>query len=105
MEAMLRITSETTNNGIRLKLEGTLEGLWVPELLNVWREAKCSAQGRGVSIDLTSVHRIDRAGEYLLALIRRCGSQLVGSGVLMTELIESIERDWAAGKEEVSHVQ
>lgn len=92
---MLRVTSVSGAEGIRLRLEGDLEGLWVPELLNAWREAQCAANGRLVSVDLTSVQRIDKAGEYLLALIRRCGSQLVGSGVLMTDLIETIEREWA----------
>ena len=105
---MLRITTENKTDRVNLKLEGSLDGLWVPELLNSWREARCAANGRTISIDLTAVHRIDKAGEYLLALIRRCGSQLLGSGVLVNDLIQTIERDWAqseATNEKVSNVQ
>jgi len=105
---MLRITTENKTDRVNLKLEGTLDGLWVPELLESWREAKCLANGRTIRIDLTAVYRIDKAGEYLLALIRCGGSQLLGSGVLVNDLIQTIERDWAqsgAANEKVSNVQ
>lgn len=91
---MLRISSQETADRVTLKLEGTLDGIWVSELLSAWRAAHPSLAHRNLYVDLTSVDRVDRAGEYLLVLIYRSGGRLVGSGVVLTELIQSIARDW-----------
>jgi ABC-type transporter Mla MlaB component len=91
---MLRITSQEAADRISLKLEGTLGGAWVSELLSAWRALHRNLAGRNLYVDLTSVDRLDRAGEYLLVLIHLSGGRLLGSGVMVTDLIQSIARDW-----------
>jgi len=43
---------------------------------------------------LTAVEHADRAGKYLLALLRCSGAHLIASGTLMTELVRTIAGDW-----------
>ncbi len=92
---MLRITTEAETQKVTLKLEGELTGIWVSELFDAWRAALPTRGFRALSIDLSAVGRVDKAGEYLLALVRCVGStQLVGSGIITCDLIGSIARDW-----------
>jgi ABC-type transporter Mla MlaB component len=91
---MLRITVHDGPDHISLKLEGALAGPWVAELEDSWRATRQTLEGRALRLDLTAVHRVDRAGGYLLALLRRSGVQLIASGTLMTELVHSITGDW-----------
>ena len=57
-----------------------------------------AAAGRCLRLDLTAVDRVDSAGNYLLALLRRSGAQLIASGTAMNELVQSIARDWPLNK-------
>ena len=91
---MLRITSRQETEKITLKLEGELTGVWVSELLDAWRGALLTPGYRSLFIDLTAVSRFDKAGEYLLALMRSNGTELIGSGVVTADLIRCITRDW-----------
>jgi anti-anti-sigma regulatory factor len=91
---MLRITVQPEADCIRLKLEGDLAGIWVGEVEHSWRET-CSARGdRPLYLDLTDVVRVDRAGQYLLGLLRCSGAHLIASGTQMTELVRTIEDSW-----------
>ena len=90
---MLRIT-ETTKGGTLLKLEGSLTGIWVTELENAWRAAQTGPPEVAISIDLSEVDQVDKAGRYLLALLCERGVRLVASGVLMPPLLSSISCDW-----------
>ncbi|HZO40369.1 MAG TPA: hypothetical protein VFE97_14190 [Methylomirabilota bacterium] len=91
---MLRITVQPEADRIRLKLEGDLAGIWVGEVEHSWRET-CSARGdRPLYLDLTDVVRVDRAGQYLLGLLRCSGAHLIASGTQMTELVRTIEDSW-----------
>ena len=92
--AMLRITVEPSPTAVRLRLEGNIGGAWVSELEDCWRSTSSSLGGRPLCLDLTAVERVDMAGRYLLALMRRDGTQLIASGALMTELVRSLEGDW-----------
>lgn len=95
---MLRITTEIEPAAVTLKLEGDLTGVWVSELLDAWRAAARNPSARVLQIDLTRVGRVDKAGEYLLALVRStCGAQLISSGLITAGLIRGIARDWPAG--------
>ena len=49
---------------------------------------------RRLYLDLTAVGHVDRAGKYLLALLRCSGTDLIASGTLMTELVRTIAGDW-----------
>jgi ABC-type transporter Mla MlaB component len=77
-----------------LKLEGNLVGVWVTELEDCWRSAHSSLEGRSLCVDLVGVEQVDRAGRYLLALMRRNGARLIASGAVMTELVRTISGDW-----------
>ena len=91
---MLRITVEPELDRIRLKLEGDLAGPWVGEVEQSWL-ATCAMRGdRPLYLDLTGVQNVDRAGRYLLGLMRCSGAYLVASGVQMTALVRTIEDNW-----------
>jgi ABC-type transporter Mla MlaB component len=96
---MLRITVQPSPMQVRLKLEGNLRGAWVLELEDCWRSANLSLDGRPLCLDLTAVEHVDRAGRYLLALMRRNGAQLIASGTAMTELVRSLEGNWPLTEE------
>jgi|RhiMetdeSRZDD1v2_1073273.scaffolds.fasta_scaffold12735_12 ABC-type transporter Mla MlaB component len=91
---MLRITVQPEQDRIRLKLEGDLAGIWVAEVEESWREASSACDDRPLYLDLTDVVRVDRAGRYLLGLLRCSGAHLVASGIRMTELVRCIESRW-----------
>jgi anti-anti-sigma regulatory factor len=91
---MLRITSLDELDRVTLKLEGSLVGVWVAEFEDFWRAASSRLDGRPLYLNMNGVERVDRAGTYLLALLRQRGAQWVTSGTLMTELVRSIEEDW-----------
>lgn len=97
---MLRITTESEPLKITLKLEGDLTGVFVTELFDAWREAIPALGQRALCIDLSAVYRVDKAGEYLLALVRSTAStQLLGSGIFSRDLIRNIARDWPCANE------
>ncbi len=91
---MLRITVTPESDRIRLKLEGDLAGTWVTELEESWRAAHSIRGDRRLDLDLTAVEHVDRAGKYLLALLRCSGAHLLASGTLMPELVRTIASDW-----------
>jgi ABC-type transporter Mla MlaB component len=92
---MLRITTEAEPKKVTLKLEGELTGIWVSELFDAWRAALPTLGFRVLSIDLSAVGRVDKAGEYLLALMRcTTGTLLTGCGIVSRDLVSSIARDW-----------
>jgi ABC-type transporter Mla MlaB component len=92
--AMLRIKTQKSAERVSLALAGDLTGVWVSEFSSVWRKAHCSLGGRVLSVDLSDVTRVDKAGEYLLALIRCSGSELTGSGLVIGDLLETIASNW-----------
>jgi len=91
---MLRITVQPNPREVRIKLEGKLAGAWVAELEDCVRSAHSTLGGRPLCLDLSAVEQVDRAGRYLLALLRRQGAQFVAAGAMMTELVRSIAGDW-----------
>src|SRR5512144_1945318 len=93
---MLKITIETEDTGVALKLEGELAGTWVRELETCWRlVARASAlRALPVSVDLADCSRVDDAGQYLLALLHLNGTRLAAKGVAMTELVASLSKEW-----------
>jgi ABC-type transporter Mla MlaB component len=91
---MLRITVQPEADRIRLKLEGDLVGIWVGEVEESWRQTWSARDDRPLYLDLTDVVRVDRAGRYLLGLLRCRGARLLASGAQMTELVRTIEETW-----------
>jgi hypothetical protein len=95
---MLRITVQNTPQQVTLKLEGNLAGSWVMELEDSWRAAGSNAGSRSLCVDLTSVDNVDNAGKYLLALLHDRGVELIASGLVMTDLVASIDEEWRCRK-------
>lgn len=87
---MLRITTETHDNEITLRLEGRLAGPWVDELATCWGRLSEAACG-SVTVDLTGVTFVDEAGKALLSLLGRKGTALRASGCLTRALVEEIK--------------
>jgi anti-anti-sigma regulatory factor len=73
-----------------LELEGRLAGAWVCELEHCWHAAKASHPNRTLAVDLTGVSFIDQAGWYLLQLMHRDGVRLVGSGLMLQDILDHI---------------
>jgi ABC-type transporter Mla MlaB component len=89
---MLRITVDERVDHTSLRLEGDLSGPWVSELEDSWRAARMA--GRRLSVDLTEVDHVDRAGRYLLALMGIHDTVLLGAGAEMTDLLQTITNNW-----------
>jgi len=89
---MLRITVDDGVDHISLRLECDISGPWVSELEDSWRAAR--VLGRRLSVDLTEVQYVDRAGRYLLALIGIYNTVLLGAGAEMTDLLQTITNNW-----------
>jgi ABC-type transporter Mla MlaB component len=96
---MLKISNDTDDSRIRLKLEGELAGTWVRDLETSWRLAAraTSTSSKPVWVDLADCSQVDGAGQYLLALLHVNGTRLVASGVEMTGLVESLASEWPVG--------
>jgi anti-anti-sigma regulatory factor len=86
---MLRITPHENDGTIRLKLEGMLKGIWVPEMERCWRKAS-SDKNKALIVDLTEVEFVDTAGRYLLALMHVHGASFVAATPLMSDLVTEI---------------
>ncbi len=97
--AMLRITVEHSPSQVRLKLEGNLAGAWVAELEDCWRSAHSILNGRSLCVDLSAVEQVDRAGRYLLALMRGNRARLIAPGAVMTELVRTLSGDGPLSEE------
>jgi anti-anti-sigma regulatory factor len=90
---MLRITVQPEPDLIRLKLEGDLAGTWVSEVEESWLATYAMRGDRPLYLDLTGVVHVDRAGRYLIGLMRCSGAHLIASGTQMTELVRTI-KNW-----------
>ena len=87
---MLKITLHDATGQPCLELEGRLAGAWVCELEHCWHTAKAHHPHRTLSVDLTGISFIDQAGQYLLQLMHRDGVRLVGSGLMLQDLLDHI---------------
>lgn len=87
---MIRISVENGPLTTRLKLEGKLAHEWVGEAQKAWAEL-ASRRNKKMIVDLFDVSFVDAAGWQLLAEMHHAGARLVGSGPLISALIEEIE--------------
>lgn len=77
---MLRITSEETGTGTKLRLEGKLKGAWVAELEALYLTRKRAGIKTPLMLEVDELTEADQAGKLLLALIQREGGILVHTG-------------------------
>jgi len=100
---MLRITDvvDTSSDGRStwtLKLEGSLDGEWLPELRRAWRRAQEAAAGAAIRVHLADVRFVDAAARTLLADMYRAGVEIVARGVVAVEIRDDIVRRAAADR-------
>lgn len=65
----MRITVQTQDNVVTIKLEGRIVNRGVDELHRVWQELVPSLGSRRLSVDLRGLTFVDSAGRQLLAEI------------------------------------
>ena len=87
---MVRVTVEDLGNALRLKVEGRLGGLWVPELEQCWRRLAARSPGVTLIVDLTHTEFVDLAGKYLLSLMYQSGVQLTANSPYMKTMLAEI---------------
>ena len=89
---MLRITVLNDDSGsTRLKLEGKLAHEWVYEAEKTWKELPPANENEILIVDLLAVSFVDDDGRRLLTEMHKTGAELVGSGPLISPLIEEIK--------------
>jgi len=98
---MLRISIEHGPLTTRFKLEGKLSHEWVSEAEKAWTALAALDGKKKVVVDLFDVAYVDELGWKLLARMRHTGATLLGSGPLMSAVIEDIE-DAEATQEELA---
>jgi len=85
-----------------MKLEGKLAHEWVDEARNAWVALSGANGETEIVVDLLNVSFVDEAGHGLLADIRHAGAELMGSGPLVSALIDEIEEAESAGSRDAS---
>ena len=88
---MLRIHTETSPDGITLRLEGKLVQPWVDEVAKVWTALEAQGQDkRRIRIDMEHVSFVDVHGKSMVCLFLQAGCQLHGSRVYIRGVIEDL---------------
>ena len=85
---MLKITTQRSDDSMRITVEGRLVGPWIGELERCWRESQQSAAGRRLIVDLTSVTFVEQEGKALLTRIYQAGAELLATGCCMKSIVE-----------------
>ena len=93
---MFRITTQTIDGELVLKLEGSLAGPCVQELETCWLGVVKTLAERQLRVDLTGLWRVDAAGRDLLAAMHRAGAYFVARGCEMPEVIREISESACA---------
>jgi anti-anti-sigma regulatory factor len=99
---MLRISVVNESGITRMKLEGKLAHEWVEEAKKAWAAMAGMSCETSLVVDLLSVSFVDDAGQRLLTEMRHAGAELLGSGLVMSALIDEIEEAEIATAEEPS---
>lgn len=86
---MLRISVVNEPGVTRFKLEGKLAHEWVGEAEALWTSLESATTK--VVVDLFDVSFVDDLGAQLLTHMQRNGAKLLGSGPMISALIEEIE--------------
>lgn len=72
---LLKITTDASAEGTKIKLEGRLVGPWVKELESVWKSV---TKTRGwLEVDLRSVSTVDSDGKELLGRMHDGGAAFI----------------------------
>jgi len=90
---MLRISVLNGSDTARFKLEGKLAHEWVREAQVAWAAHMVLHGNKEMVVDLYDVCFVDEAGRQLLVEMHGAGAKLVGSGPMMSVLIDEINED------------
>jgi hypothetical protein len=90
---MLTITIHVDTGIVRLRLEGRLTGLHVPEAERSWRTVRLNYPRRRIVVDLAAVSLVDVVGHELLRQVHRHGDTLLPGSVVTESVIEQIIRE------------
>ncbi len=90
---MLRIVTLDEPHSTTLKLEGRLVSDWIPEAHRTWLEAAKKINGKQLIVDMFGLTFVDDPGCELLSMMHAAGARLVGSGPMVSGLIEEIESE------------
>jgi ABC-type transporter Mla MlaB component len=99
---MLKVTLNSSENGITLVLEGRLCGACAAEAERTWRSAVTNAGAKKISVDVASVSYVDRDGESLLQEMLEQGATVRVGGVWMEHLLQDLRRRIAPGASTIS---
>jgi anti-anti-sigma regulatory factor len=97
---MLRISVLNELGITRMKLEGKLSNEWVVEARKAWAALSQMNGTKEILVDLLDVSFVDDAGHQLLAEMRHADAELIGSGPLISVLIDEIEEAETATTQE-----
>ncbi len=89
---MLKITTQSDPDRVRLKLDGKLAGPWVEELARTWEATTGGSERRPIVVNLSEVTFIDADGKRLLARMFQQGAELEAGGCMTKCVIEEIKR-------------
>jgi hypothetical protein len=90
--AMFKISIVDTPSQRTLVVEGTLVGLWVPELRTTWRNARQELGERKLVIDLIGLTVIGREGEDALLDLINEGAEFSRCGILTRHVLKQLSR-------------
>ncbi|GJL59469.1 MAG: hypothetical protein NPIRA03_23260 [Nitrospirales bacterium] len=87
---MFRITSERSEAGLTIKLEGRLVGPWVSEFQHYWTSNRVAEDSDTILVDLRDMISVDERGKALLRQIYQHGGTLIASGCLTKAIVEEV---------------
>jgi hypothetical protein len=87
---VLRVTTIAGKGAPVLKLEGKLNGPWVDELQNCWKEAVAEGPHRNaIKIDMRGVSYVDHRGQSLLLRMECAGASLVECSDFIRQVLDA----------------
>ena len=87
---MLRITTNENPRVLTFRLEGRLEGQWVSELEQCWRDLLNGEHKPTVRVDLTGVTHISAAGKARLTEMHEQGAEFIAGDCVTKAVVAEI---------------
>ena len=87
---MLRITVDDQQRVLSFHLEGRLEGPWIAELAECWRDMLALTGKPAIRVDLTGMTFVDAPGKAQLRAMHREGAEFIADDCLMREVVSEI---------------
>jgi anti-anti-sigma regulatory factor len=93
---MLRIYIINEPYSVTVKVEGKIIQEWATELRNTWMALADGAPGKRTIVDLYHVSFVDDFGRQLLVDMHAAGAKLVGSGPMISAMLDDITSEKAS---------